>query len=377
MIDFRSNRLRLALAGIAIVALLVLLRSCDNKSVALPHAAEDVLQPVLLLPADIVQVSSGSIAGGVSITGTLQPLQQTSVNARVGGVIDEVLVRAGDNVRSGQVLIRQNTADLKAQLAQTEASLHSAEVEMKLSKAYQDRKKELYEKKYLSEVDWAAAQADTEARIAAFRVQQAALDIAKKSLADATLTAPLASVVATRNVEPGARVMPGQSLITLVNLSEMELAAEVPAREVPKIKIGDTVIFNVDGLSNREFRGHIVRINPVASTGSRTITIYVRIKNADGALRGGMFASGYIAAGGNRDNVLRIPAMAVQNKDSIDRVWLVRDGKLVLQPVTLGARDITSGLVEVKQGLAINEHVVLAKLGERKPGAPVTIEPVR
>lgn len=374
MIDLRNTRVRLAIAGLGTIVLLVLLRSCGNHDAQLPAADTGAVPPVLLLPVDIVTVSSGSIAGGVRVTGTLQPLQQSSVNARVGGVVDEVPVRSGDSVHAGQVLVRQDTADLKAQLSQAEANLQHAAAEMKLAEDYQARKQELHDKQYLSDVDWATAITDTEARRAAFRVQQAAVEIARKALADATLVAPVAGIVARRNVEPGARVSAGQALMTLVDLAQMELAAEVPARDVPQIKVGNDLLFRVDGLANREFRSRIVRINPVASSSSRTITVYARVANADGALRGGMFASGSISAVGQRDNVLRIPAAAVRSQGGSDTAWLVRDGKLVQQKIALGARDINSGLVEVRDGLVAGEQVVLAQLGSRAPGTPVTIQ---
>lgn len=374
MIDLHNKRVRIGIAAAgALIVALFLLRGGDGSDAALPDAAATANQPLLLVPADVVTVSEGSVSGGIRVTGTLDPVQRTSVNARVGGVINSVPVRAGETVRRGQLLVQQDTSDLRAQLAQAEAQLHSADVELKLVEAYEKRKKELYEKKYLSEVDWATAQGETEFRRATKQVQEAAVDMARKALADASVTAPIAGIVAERHVEPGTRVSPGQTLVTLVNLSELELAAAIPARDVPQVKVGSEVRFTVDGLGEREFRGRIARVNPMATSGSRTITVYARVANPDGALRGGMFASGRIAAGAARKNALRIPAAAVRQVTGSDHVWLIRDGKLALQPVTLGIQDGGTGLVEVKQGVLAGEQVVLAQIGLRTPGTPVTV----
>ncbi|MFP5441667.1 MAG: efflux RND transporter periplasmic adaptor subunit [Gammaproteobacteria bacterium] len=374
MIDLHNKRVRIGLAATgAVIVALFFLRGGDGKEAALPDAAAAGNQPLLLVPADVVTVSQGSVSGGIRVTGTLDPVTRTSVNARVGGVVNAVPVRAGETVHRGQLLVQQDTADLRAQLAQAEAQLHSADVELKLVEAYERRKKELYEKKYLSEVDWATAQGETEFRRASKKVQEAAVDMARKALADAGVTAPIAGIVAERLVEPGTRVAPGQTLVTLVNLSELELAAAIPARDVPQVKVGSEVRFTVDGLGDREFRGRVARVNPMATSGARTITVYARVANTDGALRGGMFASGRIAAGASRKDALRIPAAAVRQVAGNDHVWLIRDGKLALQPVTLGIQDGGTGLVEVKQGVAAGEQVVLAQIGLRTPGTPVTV----
>ncbi|MFZ5724712.1 MAG: efflux RND transporter periplasmic adaptor subunit [Pseudomonadota bacterium] len=376
MIDLKSllqsqrARVGAAAAGIAVIGALFALQGTSESAVAEAKIAPQVL---LLVPADVITASTGNVAGGIKVTGTLEPLNRTSVNARVGGVLLDVPVREGERVAAGQLLARQDPADLQAQLVQAEAQLSSAQTDLKLVEALEQKKTDLYEKKYLSEVDWAAAKGETDVRRAQVRVQEAAVAIARRALADTEVRAPIAGIVAERFVQPGTRIAPGQSLLTLVDLAELELAAAIPARDVPQVKVGSEVLFTVDGLGNREFRGRIVRVNPMATSGSRTITVYARVANRDGVLRGGMFASGRVAAGNARHNVVRIPAGAVRDIDGRTQVWVVRDGKLALQGVTLGVRDAGSGLVEVKEGLTAGERVILTRIGDRTPGTPVSI----
>lgn len=371
---------RRTLIGVGVVGAVVLVLCAmqgAGKQGADDAAATAAPQPLLLVPADLITATAGDIAGGVKVTGTLEPLNRTSINARVGGVLLTVPVREGERVAAGQLLVRQDPSDAQAQLAQAEAQLASAETDLKLVEALEKKKTELYQKNYLSEVDWAAAKGETDVKRANLRVQQANVAIARRALDDTTMTAPIAGIVAERFAEPGTRVAPGQTLLTLVDLSELELAAAIPARDVPQVKVGSDVLFTVDGLSTREFRGKIVRINPMATSGSRTITVYARVGNRDGALRGGMFASGRIAAGKAQRNVVRIPAGAVRHLDGQEQVWVVRDDKLALQTVTTGVQDTGSGLVEIKQGLAAGERVVLTDIGNRTPGMPVTVSDPR
>lgn len=367
--------LRRQLLGIAaLTGTLVIVAGASSGDVEANAQTPAAPQPLLLVDADLVTVGTGSVVQGIKLTGTLEPLQQTTVHARVNAVLDTVLVREGETVRRGQALARQNAADVDAQVHQAEAQLKSAEVELKLTEAYEARKKELHSKGYLSDVDFAAAQGETEVRRATLNVRQAQLEIARRAAADAAIVSPINGIVAKRHVEPGASLAPGQVVMTLVNLDELELAAAIPARDVGQVRIGADVVFSVDGYPGETFRGKITRINPVANGGSRTITVYARVDNRDGRLRGGMFASGRVLTQKpTGKNTLTIPWNAVRHADGRDSVWVVRDNRLARQPVTLGARDSGSSLIEVREGLKAGERVVLTDIGKRDDGMPVSI----
>lgn len=361
---------------LAIVAVIVLNSTpTANSAEAKTGAAEPAL---LLVAADLVTVDTGSVAQGIRVTGTLEPLNRTTVNAQLSAVVDSVLVREGESVRKGQVLMRQNSADVAAQLQRAEAQLASARVELRLMEEYEAKKAALYEKKYLSEFDWSTAKGDTELKRSLVKIQEANVAIARKAVDDTAILAPIGGIVAERYVQPGSNVMPGQALMSLVDLSQLELAADIPARDINQIHVGGDVTFTVDGQPNRTFHGKVVRINPMANGGARTITLYARVDNRDGVLKGGMFANGRVVTGNAaKGKVLRIPAGAVRDIDGKRQVWVIRDNKLALQPVTLGIRDSGTGLIEVKQGLAAGERVILTNIGQRTAGMPVSVADAR
>lgn len=344
---------------------------------ATPAATTAAGTPLLLSPADIVVAKAGAIQPTVAVTGPLEPVLRSTVNARVAAVVDQVLVREGDHVQKGQPLVRQNGADLLAHLRQAEAGLLAAEVEYKLTEGMEKRKTELFQKQYISEIDWAAAKGDTDVKRSLVRVQEANVAIARKAVADAVVVAPITGIVSQRAVEPGTQVGPGQPLMTLVDLSNLELSASVPARDVPRIRVGNDVRFTVDGYGAREFSGKVARINPVADS-SRSVRVYVRVPNADGALRGSMFAKGrVIPAATDTGDALLLPAGAVRDASGAAHVWAVRNGKLARVPVTIGGRDSGSNSVQVAGALQAGEQVVLTDLGARADGTPVTIDSPR
>lgn len=349
------------------------LYGCASDSEAVPTSTSAAPAALLLSPADLVpvQAANGSGSGAIQLTGTLQPYNQAAVNARVQAEVAEVLVREGEGVKRGQVLVRQDTTDVVARLRQAEAQLAQAKVEARLAELQARKNEELFKKHYLSEIDFAAITGQAEAKQAQVRVAEAQLAMASKAMHDVVLTAPISGVVAERLAQPGQAVAPTTRLLTLVDLSEMELAATVPARDVARVKVGEPVSFRIEGYGERSFQGRVHRINPVTAPGSRSLTVYVRLPNPSQELRGGMFAKGQLGAGGTTAQ-LTIPAAAVRQQDGKSVVYLVREGALAQQAVTVGAPD-GEGRVVVQAGLTQGDQLVLTELANRKPGTPVQI----
>lgn len=355
-----------------LMALAVLaLPGCKDKD---DKAATVVMTeaPLELLPVDVAVVRRGSLAGGLPVTGGLQPVNQTTVQARVGSDIAAVLVREGERVQKGQVLARLGTQDLEARVKQAEAQLASAKVEAQLSRALVDRNRKLFEKNYFSENDFARSQGEAEAREEAVRAQQAIVDISRKALNDAVVRAPMGGIVARRYVEPGNSVSMDSRLFDIVDLSQMELEASVPAAEVPRIRVGQPVLFTVDGFGGRRFEGQVARINPVADAATRAIPVYVRVNNPDAALKGGMFARGEISSGTGQQALI-VPLAAVRHGEKGATVFVLNKERLELRPVVAGAVDERAGEAVISKGVAEGETVVVASLNDQADKRAATV----
>lgn len=347
---------------LAIVSVFGLAGCGDKKTEAAAGTTVDA--PLELLPVDVATVKRGTLTGGLPVTGTLQAVHQTTVQSRVASDITAVLVREGEHVTKGQVLARLGVQDLEARVKQSEAQLASARVEAQLTRALVERNRKLFEKNYFSENDFARSQGEAEAREEAVRAQQAMVDIARKALNDAVVRAPMSGIVAKRYVEPGSSVMMEARLFDIVDLGDMELQVSVPAPEVPRLRVGHPVSFTVDGFGARRFEGQIARINPVADAATRAIAVYVRVKNSDAALKGGMFARGEIASG-SAESALIMPLNAVRRGEKGSSVFVLKNGKLELRLITLGAVDERAGQAVVSSGVADGETVVVASLNEQ------------
>jgi membrane fusion protein, multidrug efflux system len=146
----------------------------------------------------------------------------------------------------------------------------------------------------------------------------------------------------------------------------------VPAAEIPRIKVGQEVRFQVDGYQQRSFAGKVARINPTTEAGSRSMLVYISVDNADSALRGGMFAKGSITTEQSKRMPL-MPLAALRKEKGVDVVYKIEGGKVLVQPVKLGLRNEDEGMAEVSAGLAGGASVIVTKLDGVKPGNKVRV----
>lgn len=346
------------------VLLVMVLAACGGKESGNKTAVAAAPAVLELAQVDVATVSKGVLNGGLPISGTLQAVTQTTVQSQVAAEVNTVLVREGEQVKKGQILAHLGTLDIDARLKQAQANLAGAKVEAELSRGLVVRNKQLYDKKYFSEIDYQRSIGDAEAREENVRAQQAMVDIANKALSDASVRAPMSGIVSRRYVEPGSSVGMGSKLFDIVDLSEMELDAPVPAMDIAAIKTGQSVSFTVSGFAERKFDGKVVRINPIADAGTRAISVYVRVKNQGQDLKGGMFVRGAISTSAVNSGFL-IPLNAVHH-DAGQQPWVLvlKNNKLEKRLLDTGASDVSSNQLLVRSGLAEGETVVVTRLGE-------------
>lgn len=362
---------RRALAWTAPALLALALAACSEGGGA-PVAAPQKPAPLELAPVDVVRVGKVAVSGGLPVSGSLQPLVQTTVQARVPSEVGKVFVREGEPVREGQVLASLNTQDLEARVKQAEAQLAAAKVEADLRRGLAERNKKLYEKNYFSKVDLDASLGEAAANEENVRAQQAMLNIARKALSDASVKAPQGGIIARRYIEPGSNVGMDARLFEIVDLAVMELTVPVPASDIAVVKVGQAVSFTVTGFGERKFEGRVMRINPVADPGTRAIAVYVRVANPGQELKGGMYASGEINVGKGGEG-LAVPLQALHDASASPWVLVLNKDRLEKRPVTVAARDERRNRAWLGSGVNEGDIVVVAQLTENAVNQPARL----
>lgn len=360
-------------AGAAAVATLGT-ASMDAKATKSAKAtgAPDAAAPLEFAEGDIYRIKTQALARTIQVSGTLMPLTQAVVKSTVSGEVHRVLVREGETVKQGAVVAEIDTTDASSRLDAAQADQAERRARLAIAERNRDTNQTLLQQQFISQNAFDQLASTQQANEAAVRWADAQVKLARKAIDDAVVRAPISGTVAKRFVNGGERVSPEAPILSVVDLSRMELEATVPASEVASITQGLAVQFRVDGFGSRSFLGRVERINPLAEAGSRAIKVFVSVPNPDGALRGGMFAEGSVTLA-HASSVPAMPLAAVFEEAGQSYAYTVEDGKLTKRAVTLGQRDEATGMVALSGGIAEGVPVVRIRMTGLKPGVPAVL----
>ena len=317
--------------------------------VAVAAVAWHYLGPVTVTAA---APSRGPAVEAVYGSGIVEPEVMVALGPKVSGRLQELAVDEGDTVRKGAVLARLDSRDLAATVAEWESRVRFGEAEFR-------RVEELYRRRLAAETDRDRARNE-------LATATAARDRVREQLAEMTLRAPEDGVILRRDGEIGQLQRPGDILFWFSCCGGLRVSAEIDEEDIPSVAPGQRVLIAADAFPNRVFEGTVHEITPKGDPVARSFRVRIALP-ADTPLRVGMTADCNIVVA-ERNDALRVPATAIAG----DKLWVVRDGRLAEQPVTLGAgRD---GLVEIRAGLAADDLVVSTLRDGLRPGRRARIQ---
>ena len=317
--------------------------------------------------ADVVKLQPKRLAVELSVPGSVLAVSQATVRSKLSAEVKRVLVREGDRVTVGQTLAEFDTAQLRAQLAERTASHESARAQLATTERTRQANAQLVKQNFISQNAFDTADSAYQAQLAAVAAARAQLEQTQLLLTDAVVRAPISGTVAKRNVQSGEKVAFDAPLLSIVDLSRLEVQAQVPVSDVARLRGGMPAQVEIEGLAGRKFAGHLDRINPSTEPGTRTINVYVTLPNEEALLRAGMFAR--VALVTNADaEVPALPLSAVRIDNGTTFVWTIRDGRIERRLVELGRRDERAQLVEVLGGVTADDTVLATKFDNLKDG---------
>jgi len=358
-----------------------------------------------------------SIIEKVSASGEIQPEVEVKLSPDVAGEIIELNVAEGDSVEMGKLLVkirpdnfvsalersRANLNQQMANLAQTRAALQRSEAQFTQAELNFNRQKGLYEQKVISDADFETARAnfitaekDLEAAkqnvIASefiVKSSQASVNEAAENLRLTNVNSPVSGIVSSLLVEQGERVvgtqqMAGTEMMTIADLSKMEVRVDVNENDIVRLSLGDTTLIDVDSYSNlnKKFKGIVTSIANTANTKASAdavteFKVKIRILNSSYEdlvkagnkypFRPGMTASVEILTTSKSD-ALAIPLAAVTTRDTqVDTlaggttknrelVFVSENGIAKIRTVKTGISDYEN--IEILEGLKEGEEII-------------------
>jgi membrane fusion protein, multidrug efflux system len=321
---------------------------------------------------DLTRLSTRRLNVELTLPGTVQAVTQTTVRAKLSAVVQRISVREGDAVAAGQVVAEFDTAPLRAQLAEREAALASARAQMLQTGRTHQVNESLARQNFISQNALDNSDSAYQAQAAQVDAAAAQLEQTRLQLDDASVRSPISGQVARRFVQPGEKVSFDTALVSIVDLSSLEVQVQTPVSDVGRVRLGAVTQVEVEGVDGPPIAGRIERINPSADPGTRTINLYVSIPNPRGSLRAGMFARVRLALQTESPGAA-IAVSAIRTEGSESSVWVLKSGRLRRRVVSLGRRDDSAQMVEILGGLSPDDRVLATRFDNLREGAQATV----
>jgi len=322
-------------------------------------------------PAEVVKPVLTAMPERIEFSGALMAPRTAVVRAKANGTLLTLAVVEGSRVKTGQALGTIDLSDLQSRAAERSAMVDSAKAKLIEAERSHRANEDLAKQKFISETALETSRATLDALRAQLKSAQAQLASTAVGIREAALVAPLNGVIGRRNVVPGEKVSAEQELMTVVDLSTLELAGIVGTHQVSALKPGQKLAVRVEG-SAEAVEGKIDRIAPQAEAGTRGIKVVVVLENPNEVFRAGQYASAIVMLDDGKQR-LTVPVSAVAQASGQDYVWTLEKGALVRRIVITGRRDPVTGRVEVTQGLSADLHVLGARFENLKEGAPARV----
>jgi RND family efflux transporter MFP subunit len=371
----RANKRRLWVGGtigvvlVAGIALAVAPRSGngskgpgpkDKPPVALEFVASEVVKPSMAPMPLVIEFSGPLVAPRTAV-----------IRAKASGTLLGLNVAEGARVKAGQSLGDIDLADLQTRVADRSAAVEQAQVNLADAERQHAANTGLASQSFISTTALQSSQAKLDAARAQLKSAQAQLATTKLGVREAALVSPIAGIVGKRHVVPGEKVSAEQQLLTVVDLSTLELAGTVGTHEVSRLSPGQPVLVKVEG-QDKPVNGRIDRIAPAAEAGTRAIGVVVVLDNKQEQFRAGQYAQATVKLSDDTSR-MSLPLSAVGQASGQDYVWTVENDALVRRIIITGRRDPNGGRIEVTKGLQPDVTVLAARFDNLKEGAPAKV----
>ncbi len=308
------------------------------------------------LPVVVAPVRNGAVSERAESVGTVRARESVTLTGKVAGIVTAIRFTEGQLVREGDVLVELDSGSVRAELDQARAAADDARVQLQRARALP--------------AGQAVAQAQIDRLDAALRQAEGRVRQFQARLEELRITAPFGGRVGLRNVSLGALIQPGTLITTLDDSSRVRVEFGVPEVLLSRVRAGSVVVANASAYGPRRFEGRVTVLDTRIDSATRTMRLISEFDNADDALKPGMFLNVQITLA-TRENALLVPEEALDPVGERIFVYAVRQGRAVRQEVQLGLR--LAGDVEITQGLALGEPVVVRGLQRLRPNAPVRV----
>lgn len=295
-------------------------------------------------------------ADNLSLTGTLEANEQIEVRSEVSGVVEQINFEEGSTVSKGQVLIKVNDIELRAELRKVQTS-------QGLSSENARRAKLLLDKEAISQEEFDIATAD-------YKSAQAQVQLIQAQLSKTIIRAPFSGKIGLRSISKGSYISPTTFIAKLVNTNQLKITFSIPEKYAQTMKVNQELTFTTSG-SKEIYNAKIYAIEPSIEIESRTLKIRAIAENKEGKLIPGTFANISLPLA-TLENALLVPTEALIPIQNGKKIFVSENGKAKEIIVETGAR--TDKDILITSGLKAGDTILTSGVMTLKNDSPVKVK---
>ena len=368
------RKIRGVIACLAVAGIIAGTAGCGKENNNNTRAEIPVIRGVILEKAEL-----RAIPAGFEATGTVRARNSATLSARIPGAVSKILVKEGDRVQRGKLLMTLDAMESTAAAAgagfavdEAKRAMDEARARKQLADVTFDRYAKLYSEQAATRQEFDTRKAERDMAEQGLLMAQARLARAKEAARSAgavagytRIVAPLSGIVSGKSVDVGATVFPGSPLVTIEEEGNFRLEVNTPESLLGLIKIGQTVPVSLDG-SNKNARGTVAEIVPKVDPVSRTFTIKLDIPSK--GMRSGQFGRAILPIGEKKG--ITIPGSAIVERGQLTSIWVV-DRRNIARMRLVKPGNVFGSRVEILAGLVDGERIVVGGMEKVVDGARI------
>jgi len=363
-------KIALLLGVCLLIAVIWLARDGENSN---SESLKGEAEQSKAFPVEVTRGVFEDVEHTLEAVGSFLPEDEVTVGAEESGVIKELLVDEGYQVKKGGLLLKIDDEKLRLEVEESEARLKEARSRLEHSQSTLKRMTNLFQEGVIGQQEFDDAKNQASLNQAIVENIRARLRRFKKSLRDTKVIAPMDGVVSERMVSAGEYVKVGADLVKIVDSNPLKLTFTLPEKSAGEIETGQRVRITTRVYRDETFEGEIYFINPKVDPDTRTIEVKARVDNSEYKLRPGYFVDVRVLLGERRSLVL--PESAVVVREGRIVVMAVVEGIVKYKGITPGVR--YDGKVEILDGISPEDDVVMSGRSEIAEGTRVTIASIQ
>jgi membrane fusion protein (multidrug efflux system) len=339
---------------------------CGKKSGSEEGAAPAEVPTIV---AEVATVGTKNIVDELVVRGIIValPNQDVKVSSQIAGRVTSVTVAEGDSVKQGQVVAQLDRRLIDDQRRQSAAALEQAKAQVENARLNLQRNQQLFERGIAAGKEVEDARTQMAAAQSSLEQATAALSTADRNLEFSDVHAPITGQVVKRLVSVGEQVDGTAALpiLEVANLDRVEVAANVPAEHLGRIKVNQIVTVSSDAYADRPLQGTIIAIAPAVDATTNAALVRIRVDNPERRLRVGMFAEAHVTLA-ERHNAVVVPPAAVVRDERGAAVYVVKGDTAERTAVKTGLEK--PDLIEILSGVTVGQSVLVSSvygLGEK------------